>query len=257
VIGWSGVFARLDLGDLAAGRCFLHVVAHGFAHWPASAIARRHGRDAVPTEVAVRALENLIGELHLAPDRSIDVDLRGQSDPFFEPSRLSADFGGGLLHLVRRATRLVRAEDLDLPDDRRSDTVDLCAEADAERTAAARQSVDEKVTRLHAALTALNDRWLSGGEPYRLADMARVVTEAMRCAVGEGADALTRWLDPRRLEIRTACYLLRHVGRLSGRQAQEQLMATGYRSREGRPYPYNSIPSYASQARKAVNEVLG
>lgn len=256
-IGWAGLFRRLDLGDLAAGRCLLHVIANGLAKWPASATAKRHGRDSVPTQIAVRALENLIGELHLAPDRAADVDLRGQSEPFLDSDRLIDDFCRGLLFLVRKANRLVRAEDFDVADDRQRESASLAHDtATAERTAAVRQAVDVQFTRLHAVLTALNDRWLPTGEPYRLADMARVVTEAARCALGNGAEALVAWLDPKRLEIRTACYLLRHVGRLTGRQAQERLMASGYRSREGRPYPYNSIPSYASQARKAVNERL-
>ncbi|MEL6188024.1 MAG: hypothetical protein AAFU79_25660, partial [Myxococcota bacterium] len=51
MVGLMGLFRRLDMGDAAAGRCLIAVVARALALWPDSATARARGPERVDREL--------------------------------------------------------------------------------------------------------------------------------------------------------------------------------------------------------------
>lgn len=245
-LGLSGVYRRLDLGDAAAGRCLVAVVARGLALWPESPAARARAPERIDREWALVALGLLVDELHLAPG---ELDRAGRRRALLLPrERILASFLDGLRRLLRGARRL-EERDLQTPEGPSSERMASDPQPD-ETLVAALEHRDQRHQLAHR-LAELNRTWL-GDSAYSEETLSQLLAEAGEGSSTERVQRIARWLDPARLHIKTACYVLRVAGEVSIAESHRLLFSAGFRAREGNPFSRNSVSACASMAKRAL-----
>lgn len=250
-LGLAGLFRRFDLGDAAAGQAVVSLVAGAFARWRESRMARSRGPDRVERSSALEALTELWREILFAPD---ELDATRRTSPLLNRAGLAGDLVGELRRLLRR----VEARDSSALEKPRLTLVPpRASEADPGAVERARIQLIDAATRARQselpALVALNASWLgSSQESLDEQELAELLSVATLARTENLRQELASRLDPARLHVKTACYILRLKADLSIAESHQLLHSAGFRAREGRPFSRNSVSACASMARKAL-----
>lgn len=246
-LGVRGAFRRFDLGDAAAGHAVVAAIAGAFARWRDSARARARGPERVDRALALEALTELWREILLAPD---DLDAERRTRPLVDRGALASDWLGALRRILRRVEARETGEAKVLP---------LRPLGGADPGAVERVRVELlDASRARKGqlplLTALNQEWLGAPDrAYAVFELETLLSVATSPPSAARTTELLEWLDPERLHVKTACYILRLEADVSIADSHQLLHAAGFRAREGRPFSRNSVSACASMAKKALS----